>query len=100
MNEKNGNNLPDSQIVELLHDMGKMPDWAYYQLNGKSAQENYADQKRKNQANLRKMLYGEDYSDVHFTSEVKNNDNNILCVRSHCTERQEVRRSNKMQADQ
>lgn len=40
---------PDPKMVELYHDMGWMPDSAYYQLNGKSAQENYADQKRKMQ---------------------------------------------------
>ena len=61
---------PDPQMVEMLHDMGKMPDKAYYQLNGKSAQENYADQKRKNQTMLRELLSGED-SDLHITSEVR-----------------------------
>lgn len=33
--------------IEYLHDIGKMPDWAYYQQNGKTAQQNYAEQKRK-----------------------------------------------------
>lgn len=27
--------------IEYLHDIGKMPDWAYYQQNGTTAQENY-----------------------------------------------------------
>lgn len=27
--------------VEYLHSIGKMPDWAYYQKNGRTAQENY-----------------------------------------------------------
>ena len=27
--------------IEELHESGKMPDWVYYQLNGKTAQENY-----------------------------------------------------------
>ncbi len=27
--------------LEELHESGKMPDWVYYQLNGKTAQENY-----------------------------------------------------------
>ena len=27
--------------IEWLHDNGKMPDWAYYQQNGKSAQANF-----------------------------------------------------------
>ena len=49
--------------------MGKMPDKAYYQLDGKSAQENYADQKRKMQQRF--MEEENDISDVHITSEVK-----------------------------
>ena len=56
-------------MVELFHDMGKMPDRAYYQLNGKSAQENYADQKRKMQQRF--FEEGTDVSDVHITSEVR-----------------------------
>ena len=40
----------DPQMVEFYHDRGWMPDWAYYQLNGKSAQENYATQRRNIQA--------------------------------------------------
>lgn len=33
--------------IELLHNAGKMPDWIYYQQNGKSASENYRAQKMK-----------------------------------------------------
>ena len=33
--------------IEWLHDHGKMPDWAYYQQNGKSAQANWEEQHRK-----------------------------------------------------
>lgn len=29
--------------IEYLYEMGMMPDWVYYQVNGKSAQENYND---------------------------------------------------------
>lgn len=32
--------------IEWLHDHGKMPDWAYYQQNGKTAQENFILQRR------------------------------------------------------
>ena len=32
--------------IEHYHDIGLMPDWAYYQQNGKSAQENYNEQTR------------------------------------------------------
>ena len=28
-------------LLEYYHAAGKCPDWAYYQLNGKTAQENY-----------------------------------------------------------
>jgi len=31
----------DFNSIEWYHDNGYMPDWAYYQQNGKSAQENY-----------------------------------------------------------
>ncbi len=35
------------QEIERLHNSGKMPDWIYYQVNGKSAQENWEEQHRK-----------------------------------------------------
>lgn len=35
------------EMIEKLHREGKMPDWAYYQQNGKSAQENWEEQHRK-----------------------------------------------------
>ena len=37
----------DPNSVERLHDLGMMPDWAYYQQNGKSAMENYIAQKEE-----------------------------------------------------
>ena len=64
MSEKS--NLSPS-MVEIYHNKGWMPDWAYYQQNGKSAMENYAEQTNKN----RLFSYEEDdYSNVHITSEV------------------------------
>jgi len=45
-----GSGSPDLKSVELYHDMGWMPDRYYYQLNGKSAQENYMDWRNKQQA--------------------------------------------------
>ena len=33
--------------IEWLHNNGWMPDWAYYQQNGKSAQANFAEQQGK-----------------------------------------------------
>lgn len=35
----------DVKDIEYLHNTGKMPDWAYYQQNGKTAQENFRDQR-------------------------------------------------------
>ena len=35
--------------IEYYHDRGLMPDWAYYQQNGKSADENYRIIKQKMQ---------------------------------------------------
>ena len=60
---------PDPKMVEFYHDQGWMPDKAYYQLNGKSAQENYMAQKRKMQQQF--MNDENDVSNVHITSEVR-----------------------------
>ena len=68
---ENKSKKPDPQMVELYHNQGWMPDWAYYQLNGKSAQENYADQLNKRRDQFFEDRYRSDYSDVHITSEVK-----------------------------
>ena len=65
MNIEKGKNTQEPQMVELYHNLGKMPDRYYYQLNRKSAQENYADQ--KNQI----IETNDDSYEVHFTSEVK-----------------------------
>lgn len=37
----------DIETIEHLHDTGQMPDWIYYQVNGKSAWENYREQRNK-----------------------------------------------------
>lgn len=39
----------EQKQIELFHDIGRMPDFAYYQLNGKTAQENYNQQRKKRQ---------------------------------------------------
>lgn len=31
----------NKELIEHLHNSGKMPDWAYYHQNGATAQENY-----------------------------------------------------------
>ena len=56
-------------MVEFYHNKGWMPDWAYYQQNGKSAMENFAEQTNKNI--LLSYEEDDDYSNVHITSEVK-----------------------------
>ena len=35
------------EMIGYLHDSGQMPDWAYYQQNGKSASENIRDQRKR-----------------------------------------------------
>ena len=37
----------NQEYLEYLHESGKMPSWAYYQQNGKSAQHNYNEQREK-----------------------------------------------------
>lgn len=69
MKDKTNNKKPNPQMVEQLHDQGKMPDWVYYQLNGKSAQENFNDWHDKR---IQEIIDSEDDSvDVNITSEVK-----------------------------
>ena len=47
--------MNDREMVEFLHNSGLMTDWAWYQMNGKTAQENYIDQKRKWQNKYKKQ---------------------------------------------
>ena len=42
--------------IEYLHDIGKMPDWYYYQVNGKSFQENYISIHRQRQQEYKKFM--------------------------------------------
>ena len=59
--------------IELLNfnrSQGKVPDWAWYQMNGKSATENYIEQRN----NLYKSLQDSEEPETVqfiFTSEVK-----------------------------
>ena len=43
--------------IEWLHDNGKMPDWAYYQQNGKSAQQNFVEATKKARERILKEYY-------------------------------------------
>ena len=35
------------EYIEYYHNNGMMPDWVYYQVNGKDIYENYREQKNK-----------------------------------------------------
>ena len=51
---------------------GMLPDWAWYQLNGQSAEENLIEQRRKIYERFAEQEDGEeDFSQVSFISEVK-----------------------------
>ncbi len=45
--------------IEYLHDSGKMPDWYYYQVNGRTFQENYLEIRRKQQQKNRELIFEE-----------------------------------------
>ena len=42
--------------IEYLHDTGKMPDWIYYQMNGKTLEENYNSIVKKREVEFYKKL--------------------------------------------
>ena len=46
----------DKELIEYYHNNGEMPDWIYYQVNGKSATENYIDMVNKRDKELREEL--------------------------------------------
>ena len=46
----------DKQMIEYYHNNGEMPDWIYYQVNGKSATENYLDMINKRDKEFREEL--------------------------------------------
>ena len=56
---------PDRSTL-LSRERGTLPDRYWYQINGKSAQENYAEQKQRILAELTE----EEEDSVHITSEV------------------------------
>ena len=51
----------DYNMIEWYHDNGYMQDWAYYQQNGKSAQDNYIEQMNKQSNLLRQKKQEEDW---------------------------------------
>lgn len=48
--------ITDNYDIEELYKSGTMPDWIYYQLNGKDINENYRDFLRKRQKENQKLL--------------------------------------------
>ena len=50
--------------IEYLHDSGKMPDWAYYQQNGGSAQENYNRQKIEQRQRITQKLQEKELEEI------------------------------------
>ena len=58
--------------TELLHNIGAMPEMFYNQLNGKSAQENYADWRNKHNQEMFDDYYDDNGPlDMRISSEVK-----------------------------
>lgn len=50
--------------IEYLHNTGKMPDWAYYQQNGGSAQENYNRQKLEQRQRMTQQLQEKELEEI------------------------------------
>lgn len=62
----------DKEMSEYYHNKGMMPDWIYHQVNGKSAEENYIEQKRKRAQKFRALQpEADEVPEFHITSEVK-----------------------------
>ena len=56
--------------IEWLHDNGKMPDWAYFQQNGKTAQHNYTEATRLAKERIMKQ-YEEQQAEARRKAEEK-----------------------------
>ena len=50
--------------IEYLHESGKMPDWAYYQQNGATAQENYNRQKIEQRQRITQKLQEKELEEI------------------------------------
>ena len=58
--------------MELTRKLGKVPDWVWYQTNGKSAQDNYAKQRENNLEKIQAKIDAEnEIPQFIFISEVK-----------------------------
>ena len=49
----------EKEMIEYYHDRGLMPDWWYYQVNGKSAEENYIDMVNRRSLKFREEILRE-----------------------------------------
>ena len=59
-------------MIEYYHDRGLMPDWWYYQVNGKTAEENYIDMVNRRSLKFRdEMLREEEKKELEKELEAK-----------------------------
>lgn len=49
----------EKEMIEYYHNRGLMPDWWYYQVNGKSAEENYIDMVNRRSLKFREEMLRE-----------------------------------------
>ena len=62
----------EKEMIEYYHDRGLMPDWWYYQVNGKTAEENYIDMVNRRSLKFRdEMLREEEKKELEKELEVK-----------------------------
>ena len=50
--------------IEYYHNSGLMPDWIYYQVNGKTAEENYRDISMKRNKEYRDLIVDRELVDT------------------------------------
>ena len=62
----------EKEMIEYYHNRGLMPDWWYYQVNGKTAEENYIDMVNRRSLKFRdEMLREEEKKELEKELEVK-----------------------------
>lgn len=59
------------QTTKIARACGKCPDWAWYQLNGKSAEENLAEQRERILSDLLAQEEPAPVDEIHIVSEVR-----------------------------
>lgn len=68
---KRGENLEQKEYANLAHRLGKLPDRYWYQLNGKSAKENFQNFRQNRMLPEEEDAEPEMPVNIHITSEVK-----------------------------